>query len=224
MLKSLLITSIFQSTPSTRNTSPSKRRVSLGIQSIMDRLYLVRDGTQEVTEVDGEVQRCPLELNQLCGAPRETALLAAVRGGYTDVVALLLKHGADPNKMARPVEEEGVNEDMFTNSPLAEATRQASVAIVDMLLAHGAQEDIPTAMAIACANNNDHILGRLLARKSHADPEFKINKQRLDKNSPLDKHNNSAGSARNITYSTLFPTNSVMVNWHFDNCQLNHIK
>lgn len=191
----------------------------------MDRLYLVRDGTQEISEVDGEVQRCPLELNQLCGAPRETALLAAVRGGYVDVVALLLKHGADPNKMARPMEEESVNEDMFTNSPLAEATRQESLEIVDLLLAHGAHEDIPTAMAIACANSNNQILGRLLAKKSHSDPEFKINKQRLDNNSLLDKHNKaSAGSARNITYSTIFPTNSVMLNWHFDNCQLSHIK
>lgn len=192
----------------------------------MDRLYLVRDGTQELTEADGEVLRCPLELNQLCGAPRETALLAAVRGGYTEVVGLLLKHGADPNIMARPMEEEpSLNEDMFTNSPLAEATRQASVDIVDLLLNHGALEDIPTALVIACANRNESILGRLLARKSHADPEFKINKQRLDNNSSLDKQSRSAiSSAQNITYSTIFPTNPVMVNWHFDNCQLSHIR
>lgn len=29
-----------------KNITPSKRRVSLGIQSIMDRLYLVRDGSE----------------------------------------------------------------------------------------------------------------------------------------------------------------------------------
>lgn len=179
----------------------------------------------ELTEVDGEILRCPLELNALCGAPRETALLAAVRGGYTEVVALLLKHGADPNIMARPIEEEPLNEDMFTNSPLAEATRQASIEILDLLLNYGALEDIPTAMAIACANRNEPILGRLLARKSHTDPEFKINKQRLDNNSSLDKQNRSSmNSAQNITYSTMFPTNSVMVNWHFENCQLSHIR
>lgn len=191
----------------------------------MDRLYLVRDGTHELTAIDGEVQRCPLELNQLCGAPRETALLAAVRGGYAEVVALLLEHGADPNVMARPRDEEPLNEDVFTNSPLAEATRQASYDIVVLLLKHGALEDIATAMFIACASGNEPILGRLLAYKSHADPEFKINKQRLDNNGSLDKHHKSvSSSAQNITYSTLFPTNPVMVNWHFDNCQLSHIR
>lgn len=52
-----------------------------------------------------DVYRCPLELNILCGAPRETALLAAVRGGYTDVVTILLENGADPNIIARPMDE-----------------------------------------------------------------------------------------------------------------------
>lgn len=42
----------------------------------------------------------------LCGAPRETALLAAVRGGYTDVVRLLLENDADPNTIARPMDEQ----------------------------------------------------------------------------------------------------------------------
>lgn len=45
-------------------------------------------------------------MNLLCGAARETALLAAVRGGFIDVVVLLLQQGADPNIMARPVEDQ----------------------------------------------------------------------------------------------------------------------
>lgn len=139
-------------------TSSSRRRVSMGIQSIMDRLYLVRDGAPESTEgTDGcgrfdeqmsalqqpasntQLLRCPLELNQLCGAPRETPLLAAVRGGYTEVVALLLEHGADPNAIAKPQSDDQDNsmqEDLYgcSNSPLAEATRQTAVDILDLLL------------------------------------------------------------------------------------------
>lgn len=139
--------------PSQTQTSPSKRRVSMGIQSIMDRLYLVRDGSQDklspfadepdacgaagdATAAAQLASRCPLQLDRLCGAPRETALLAAVRGGYAEVVALLLAAGADPNVIARPLDEEGQNDELygFSNSPLAEATRQTAVEILDLLL------------------------------------------------------------------------------------------
>lgn len=89
----------------------------------MDRLYLVRDGSLDVGLIHSNLHnksnvvfvwkennlsdeyKCPIELNMLCGAPRETALLAAVRGGYTDVVAILLERGADPNVIACPMNE-----------------------------------------------------------------------------------------------------------------------
>lgn len=60
-----------------------------------------------------DVYRCPLELNMLCGAPRETALLAAVRGGYTDVVEILLDNGADPNVIACPMDENRLKTILF---------------------------------------------------------------------------------------------------------------
>lgn len=80
-------------------------------------------------------------------------------------------------------------------------------------------------MIIACTNNDDRILGRLLSRQAHADPEYKINKQRMD--TCLDKNVAGAMTAtatRNITYSNIFPTNAVMIDWHLSNCQLNHVK
>lgn len=58
---------------------------------------------------DSGLYGCPLELDLLCGAPRETALLAAVRGGYADVVSLLLQNGADPNVIAKPMDEYRLN-------------------------------------------------------------------------------------------------------------------
>lgn len=69
----------------------------------MSRLSLGRDHGEDRDE--NVELRCPLDLNILCGAARETALLAAVRGGFLDVVTLLLQNGADPNVVARAVED-----------------------------------------------------------------------------------------------------------------------
>lgn len=85
-------------------SSPSKRRISYGIQSIMSRLSLGRELDEEPPE-DSDVFINPLQLDLLCGAARETALLAAVRGGYFDVVNLLLQRNADPNIVAKPMED-----------------------------------------------------------------------------------------------------------------------
>lgn len=60
--------------------SPSGRRVSLGIMSIMSRLSLGRENSSE--ESNEDQFRNPLEVNLTCGAARETALLASVRGGF----------------------------------------------------------------------------------------------------------------------------------------------
>lgn len=103
---------------------------------------------------------------------------------------------------------------------------------------YNAHADIGTALSIACTNQDDRILGRLLARQAHTDPEYKINKAKLDHS--LERHvsggsggtqpGSGGGAAstgttgRNITYSNIFPTQAVMVNWHLDNCQLAHVK
>lgn len=88
----------------TASVSPTKRRISYGIQSIMSRLSLGRDPIENAPDAE-ETYRNPMQVNLLCGAARETALLAAVRGDYIDVLALLLNHGADPNFVAKAVED-----------------------------------------------------------------------------------------------------------------------
>lgn len=85
---------------------------------------------------DNEIEKfqCPFELNKLCGAPRETALLASVRGGYVDVVQLLLQNGADPNTYSKPIDDQSIIE--LSNSPIAEAARQKFYEIIEILLGY----------------------------------------------------------------------------------------
>lgn len=91
--------------------------------------YNTMNNTQDS---DMEKFQCPFELNKLCGAPRETALLASVRGGYIDVVQLLLQHGADPNTYSKPIDDQSIIE--LSNSPIAEAARQKFYEIIEILL------------------------------------------------------------------------------------------
>ncbi|KXJ72845.1 hypothetical protein RP20_CCG017127 [Aedes albopictus] len=210
-------------TPSSNPLSPSNRRISFGIQSIMSRLSLGRD---QAEDRDENVElRCPLDLNILCGAARETALLAAVRGGFLDVVTVLLQNGADPNVVARAVEDQNDPKSSdeiygFSNVPLAEATRQKSLAMVDLLLKYGAKDDQSIALGIAIQNTDEQIVCRLLSIKAHADPDYKINKKAFAQEAEY----SAFPLVGSFTYSSLFPSTATMINWHSNNCRLALIK
>lgn len=60
----------------------------------------------------------------------ETFLTTAIKCGFSDIVKLLLIHGADPNKKSS---ENGRNE-----PPLITATRWKNLEIVKLLLQYGA--------------------------------------------------------------------------------------
>lgn len=203
--------------------SPSGRRVSLGIMSIMSRLSLGREPSCE--EGTSEHLRNPLEVNLLCGAARETALLAAVRGGFFDVTHMLLQFKADPNIVARPLEDPQNDPRMvdeiygFCNTPLAEATRQKSITMVDLLLKYGAKDDESNALGIAIQNNDEQITCRLLAIKAHPDPDFKINKKAIT--TPETDFRPILG---NLTFSSLFPNTPTMINWHSNNFRLSTLR
>lgn len=84
-------------------------------------------------------EKCPINLNILCGAARETALLAAVRGSFVDVAKLLLQHGGNPNIVAKPVEDHNdpkCIEEIYglSNVPIAEACKQHLLPMVELLL------------------------------------------------------------------------------------------
>ncbi|XP_052864950.1 leucine-rich repeat serine/threonine-protein kinase 1 [Anopheles cruzii] len=227
------------------SVTPTARKISSGLQAIMSRLSLSSksESTDEVaTNEEHEcVMRCPLDLNILCGAARETALLAAVRGGFLDVITLLLENGADPNVIARAVDDQNdpTSSDEiygFSNIPLAEATRQKSLPMVELLLKHGARDDQSIALGIALQNGDEPIICRLLAIKAHPDPDYKINKHAFQEASAGADYSSSSPFAGaeyssssfvklggNLTYSALFPSTATMINWH-SNCRLTFIR
>uniref|UniRef100_A0A1S4G9X9 non-specific serine/threonine protein kinase n=1 Tax=Anopheles gambiae TaxID=7165 RepID=A0A1S4G9X9_ANOGA len=218
--------------------SPTSRKISFGIQSIMSRLSLSggrTDPSEEGEEGQQGEMRCPLDLDILCGAARETALLAAVRGGFLDVVTILLENGADPNVIARAVEDQNDPKSSdeiygFSNVPLAEATRQKSLPMVELLLKHGARDDQSVALGIAVQNGDEPIICRLLAIKAHPDPDYKINKRALAGQEASTPEYGTAPLAfvgklgGSFTYSSLFPSTATMINWHSNNCRLGLIR
>lgn len=82
------------STKDDSNDVSKRSRISEGIQSIVSRL---RGSLTKETDLN-EKNLKPVEVNVYCNeeAP-ETALHAAVRNGYKDVVVALLENGANPN-------------------------------------------------------------------------------------------------------------------------------
>lgn len=110
----------------------------------------------------------------------------------------------------------------FSNVPLAEAARQRSLPLVDLLLKFGAKDEQSIALCLACSQESEVILCKLLSTRAHPDPEYKINKKALTTETEL------AGiklpSFSNLTYSQLFPNTAIMINWHNNNnCQLQKI-
>jgi L-asparaginase II len=87
--------------------SPTRRRISEGIISIMARLNLSRAGVESQGTGGGgtvgknECHLSPLQLNVYCNNNSETALHSAVRGKHADVAGILLQCGTDPNILCR---------------------------------------------------------------------------------------------------------------------------
>ncbi|XP_037707527.1 leucine-rich repeat serine/threonine-protein kinase 1 isoform X1 [Drosophila subpulchrella] len=199
--------------------TPTRKRISFGIQAIMSKLHISGESEgpdDQAAQESNECQRCPINVNLLCGAARETALLAAVRGGHLDVVQSLLQHGANPNIVAKPVEDHNdpkCCEEIYglSNVPIAEACKQRSLAMLDLLLKHGARDDNGSAIGMAMTGGDEAILSRLLARRVHPDSDYKINKKGLP--TPVEV-NVFLPSTSNISYSAMFPNVPTIIDWH----------
>ncbi|KAL9897903.1 leucine-rich repeat kinase isoform 1-T1 [Glossina fuscipes fuscipes] len=203
--------------PQSAPITPTRKRISFGIQAIMSKLNISGDSEQMgVKEESFECEKCPINLNLLCGAARETALLAAVRGSFLDVASVLLQNGANPNIVAKPVEDQNdpkCTEEIYgiSNVPIAEACKQKSLAMVELLLKYGARDDNGSALSVAIVSEDEAILNRLLAKRVHPDSDYKINKKGLP--TPVEV-NVFLPSANNISYSTMFPNTATIIDWH----------
>lgn len=169
---------------------------------------------------ESQILMSPVDLNVQCAVVRETALMAAVRGGFLYIVFVLLRNGADPNIYNKNLSDEMSGEENIGNSVLVESVRQRSFLMTELLLRFGAKDTNAYAIKIACTNADDDLIHCLLARHSHEDPEHKLNEIDLLTGSNLGQ---TLPSYCN-TYCNLFPTNPTVIDWNFNNCQLQEIK
>lgn len=145
----------------------------------------------------------------------ETALHIAVRMQNYSIASQLLQSGANPNLAIIVVGSDDCERQ--TSNALKEACKNRDASMVDLLIRFGARDDDCSALAIAAKNNDYHIMSKLLTLRSFPDPEFKISKKALEipGGSYASKGSSATGS---VTFSSVFPTTAVMVNWHSLGC------
>lgn len=78
-------------------------------------------------------------------------------------------------------------------------------------LRYGARDENGTALSVAVASEDESLLNCLLAKRVHPDSDYKINKKGLP--TPVEVKV-FMPSATNISYSTMFPNTSVIIDWH----------
>ncbi|XP_063611108.1 leucine-rich repeat serine/threonine-protein kinase 1-like [Penaeus indicus] len=202
--------------------SPTKHRISGGIQALMSKLNLVKT---DANQKDNMIS--PLDIDMYCNSNTETALHIAVKNKHHSIVSMLLAAGANPNlrvylpddEMARLAEDEYI----FTGSTaLVEACRNRDLGMLDLLLKSHARDDECKALFIAAHAKDEIIVSKLLALKAHPDPEFKVNKRALEIK-PSQQFSSLSVSNAGGVYSSLAPSTPVMINWHGQRC-LSYLK
>ncbi|XP_031347203.1 leucine-rich repeat serine/threonine-protein kinase 1-like isoform X2 [Photinus pyralis] len=219
--------------------SPTGRRISDGIQSIMSKLSLSTGSSfDRASDSDNNSSMvCPLKIDMYCNNNTETALHAAVKGKHYDIVLALLNFGANPNIIIRSYHDINDDIDIFYNmnccsaeelnysqsTALVEACRNRDVPLVDLLLKFGARDDECKAISLTVQNKDETLIAKLLSVKAHPDPEYKINKKAMTEsiNSP---QFSIFSNVTQLTYSSLFPNTPTMINWHNQRCHLSQIR
>lgn len=163
----------------------------------------------------------PIDLNVQCAFVKETALMAAVRGGFLYIVFILLRNGINPNIYnSNIIDDDLGTEDCIGNTVLIEAVRQRSFSMTEILLRFGAEDTNSCALKIAIENADEELIHCILARHSREDPEHKLNETDLLTGSDLGQILPSYCN----TYRNLFPTNPTVIDWSSTNYQLQEIQ
>lgn len=207
------------------DTSP-KRKLSGGIQMIMSKLSLNKNGDQSLRSNECFIN--PFDLDLYCSNDTETALHVAVKNKYHSIATMLLANGANPNLKINVSDDDMVHfqddDCTFTGSTaLVEACKNRDYAMIELLLKYGARDDECKALVVAIRAQDEVIISKLLALKTHPDPEYKINKKAFDVIPVTQFGALGFAGVGSVTYSSMFPTAPVMVNWHGQKC-LDHIR
>uniref|UniRef100_A0A8D9F0T5 Leucine-rich repeat serine/threonine-protein kinase 1 n=2 Tax=Cacopsylla melanoneura TaxID=428564 RepID=A0A8D9F0T5_9HEMI len=193
--------------------SPTRRRISDGIQSIMSRLSL---GSKNLAQESNEKFLSPWHVNAYCNNGVETALHAAVGAGYHEIaVGLVNLARANVNLSTRPNSGDQSSSSKESVTPMVLACSNNDVSTVDLLLRAGARDDDCKALAVVVAARHDILTSKLLAIKAFPDPEYKINRKALAE----------MGGGGGVVYRGSIAANTpVMINWHAQRCELTRVR
>ncbi|XP_046393381.1 leucine-rich repeat serine/threonine-protein kinase 1 [Ischnura elegans] len=166
--------------------SPTRRRISDGIQSIMSKLNLSSgvvvdpwDGSEVSWRAGGrrgsnakERMISPLHVNVHCNNGAETALHAAVRGGHHLIVSALLTVGnADPNLPIRAdpgLQSSGGMDDAEDDNSQS-SSRSRSGTTSGQGSASASRDGVSTALTEACSNRDIPMVELLLRHSARDD-------------------------------------------------------
>ncbi|KHJ44662.1 kinase domain protein [Trichuris suis] len=192
----------------------------LVVDYLLKAVVMVRPVT--VREPDGVTDALPSLIeckpfhpvrSNLSDAKGFTALHMAVMRRRSDLIGLLLDHGADINvpltKTASSMFQFPFEDCSGTSGALLLACHLNDVQLVETLLKREAVDTDNKALSLSFSNKFGDLVTKLLSHLVFADPEYGVNKRAMNLESIF-----SMGRGHSVVPSALYPSTSVIVNWH----------
>ena len=99
------------------------------------------------------------------------------------------------------------------------------MGMIDLLLKYSARDEECKALGVAASSGNELVMSKLLALKANQDPETGVNKAGINDVVNGGGHGVGTGgggsslpglgaAVGSLAYSSVFPSTSVMINWH----------